>query len=375
MLKRWRSWSITPFTVASLVCSSTLLFAQRPGENKSVTLTSTQGINLLGGDSTSNGGSIEVGGTVEVRSSKEATGVLKESAEVGGTFIRVGWTLSAPVGAYVFLSEKPIKVGYDDEGWLDIEGEHLYIGTRDSDEDPSITFTNLDQDRTYYIAYLPHSHPDFGAGKVIPTYRTATTLQRNLTVKVMKVELIDDSDDLSAGDVAFSFQLMPTSILPKEITSNADVFDSLRYPEIISDVYLNNDYPGGPYLHIDSGETIPILQTMKVQNIGDSIRIAASCYDDDVSLGGVYDVSHIPTSSIDYLSTFDADHGEANSSHWVFDIDGGSFEADLDSSHPPAELEQFNFSSTRTVYESSESCLCYKVTFKFSISYSDNIPE
>jgi hypothetical protein len=202
--------------------------------------------------------------------------------------------------------------------------------------------------------------PGLGNGLVIPHYRTAKTLNRGVSVKATKIHLIDDSDDFSDGDVAFSFQLLPPAIHPKD-ADPAVLHDAKRWPAL-----SGNEQVGEGYMTLCSGATANPNVELKGFSVGDQVRYAISCYDDDVD--GVYDVSHFPTET-EYTGVFNVDHGEANSGFWTLDIEGGTFETTTDDDEDYENMEQFSRQVVKQVPENDITCLEYKVCLTISIFY------
>lgn len=287
--------------------------------------------------------------------------VDRSEAQAGGTFLNVSWTLSQPVGAYIVLCEdSEFEIGYDESGFIDITGPCLYKAFRGADEDPQVLFPNLDPNRKYTYAILPENDLAFGNGQVIPHYRTAKTLQRKVHLKVTQVDVIDDSDDFSDGELAFSFQLLPSQIHPED-AQISDFFDAVRWPDL-----SGNEGAGEGYLNVCSGQTLYPSVHLNALDVGDAIAFAVSVYDDDVD--GVYDVTQIPEAT-DYLGAFDAHHGEGNSSFWILKVDGGTFESETEDIDDFSNMEKFQYKLVAKVSENEFSCLEYKVHFTVSVSY------
>ncbi len=287
--------------------------------------------------------------------------VDRSEASTGGTFIKVSWTLSAPVGAYIVLSEdSEIEIGYDESGFIHTSGPCIHKAFRGWDQTQQVVFTNLDPNRKYTYAILPENDPVWGNGQVIPHYRVTKTLQRTVQLKVTELDIIDDSDDFSDGDLAFSFQLLPPQIDP-ETAQITDLFDAVRWPQL-----TGSEGAGEGYWTACSGATLYPTVKLKGANVGDAITFAVSAYDDDVD--GVYDVTQIPQAS-DYLGAFDAHHGEGNSSFWILDIDGGTFESDTEDLEDFVHMEQFVYKLVATVPDNVITCLEYKVHFTVSVFY------
>jgi hypothetical protein len=279
----------------------------------------------------------------------------------GGTFVKVSWTPSAAVGAFVVISEEEVVVGYDESGFLTTSVPCVHKTHRQADETPEVVFPNLDPDRKYFYAILPMNDSNLGNGLVIPHYRTTKTMQRHVYIKVTKLEVIDDSDDLSDGEMAFTFQLLPSELHPKE-AEIADFFDAIRWPEL-----SGNEGAGEGYLNVCSGASLNPSVDLYASNVGDSIRLAVSAFDDDVS--GVYDVSAMPE-AFEYTGAFNEHFGEANAGFWTLDIDGGTYETDTDEPDDYMHMEQFEYNLSANVPENDITCLEFKVHFTVSVYYS-----
>ncbi len=296
------------------------------------------------------------------KAGKDPISVLKSNATVGGTFIKVGWSASQVVGAFVYLSEDPIELSYDTEGFPNPSGPYLHATTVDENQGTEVVFTDLNPDRKYFYAILPHNDSSLGNGQVITHYRVAKTLKRSVSIETTILEVVDDSDDLSDGEMAFTFLLMPATIHPKE-AGITDLFDFVRLPGL-----SGNEGAGEGYLCVSSGEILTPSIILKADDVGDKIRFAVSGYDDDVS--GVYDVLPLPY-PFEYTGAYDTHHGEANANFWTIDIDGGTFETIADDSKDFSSMEKFELKLKAAAPENDITCLEFKVHFTVSVFYQE----
>ena len=299
--------------------------------------------------------------SAQTKAGKEPISIIKSSASVGGTFIRVGWTPSAAVGAFVFLSEEEIEVGFGSDGFPTVSGPFIGAAPRDANEEPEVVFTNLDPSRKYYYAILPMNDENLGNGQVTPYYRVTKTLKRGVHIKATKLEVHDDSDDLSDGEMAFTFLLLPPTIHPKDALME-DLFDFVRWPEL-----SGNEAAGEGYLQVCSGAVLSPSVDLTAFDVGNEVRYAVSGYDDDVD--GVYDVGPLPY-PFQYTGAFDAHYGEANANFWTLDIDGGSFESSTEESHDYIHMEQFERKLVASAPSNDTTCLEFKVHFTVSVFLS-----
>jgi hypothetical protein len=90
------------------------------------------------------------------------------------------------------------------------------------------------------------------------------TKKRVATVSVSKIKVIDDSDELSAGDLVFGFYINPT------------------YTGQLGDVYKSYPAFAPPYASVDSGDFVstPGVQLV-LNNAGDSLEFNTTGFDSD----------------------------------------------------------------------------------------------
>ncbi len=291
--------------------------------------------------------------------------------ESGGTFVKLRWTRTHYVGDYVFISEQPIEVGYEDDGSLYSSGPTVHLGNVSKEDYPEIVLPQLKPDRKYYCAVLPDvtssdSYSDYYVHTpntvVVPAYFEIRTMKRNVLLTVEKISVSDDSDGLSDGDLAFSFQIARPNIAIS--TADPDDFlDDARYPSSGS-------------IQVGSGESVFPNKQLLALNVKDELKFAISCMDDDddaftPSGGG------LSLHSYTYLGTFNNNLAEANSKVWTLDVSGGTYESEPNvlPEYPQWfdywQMETKHTTFIRSVVGNDESDLSYVVTIKASIYYSE----
>jgi hypothetical protein len=287
--------------------------------------------------------------------------------ESGGTFVKLKWSRSHLCGDYGFISEQPIEVGYEEEKNLYISGPTVHSAVIGKDEEPEVVFPQLKPDRTYYCAILPtiySSDSNLGIENaiVVPVYFEIRTMKRNVSLTVESILVIDDSDDLSDGDLAFTFQIAK----PYVAISSAD-------PDEFLDVAR---YPSSNCVHVDSGETVYPDKKLTALDVNDELKFAISCFDDD---DDIFTASGAPLVVHDYqyLGTFDNNMGESNSKVWTLDVSGGTYESEPNvlSEYPQWydywQMETKVATFVRVVTASDESDLSYVVTLNAHIHYGE----
>lgn len=286
--------------------------------------------------------------------------------ESGGTFVKLKWDRSHIVGVYVFISEEPIEVGYGDDKIPHSSAPSVYLTPIDKAEEQEVVFPQLKPNRKYYCAVLPDIHSsDSYSGYtdyvhspntvVVPDYFEIRTMKRNVRLTVDSIYVVDDSDSMSDGDLAFSFQIAK----PNVAISSAD-------PDEFLDVAR---YPNSGCVHVGSGETVYPDRLLTAFDVKDELKFAVSCFDDDddvFTASGTALVVH----DYQYLGTFDNNMGEANSKVWTLDVSGGTYESDPNvlPEYPQWfdywQMETKHETFMRVVTGSDESDLSYAVTLK-----------
>ncbi|MCH7753578.1 fibronectin type III domain-containing protein [candidate division KSB1 bacterium] len=129
------------------------------------------------------------------------------------TYAILSFTSDKPCVPLVAVSETYLMAELKNGGWKildskDIEASvwPLLSGHRTNHK---VVVKNLKPDTTYHVRIIGTGNGDFhdDAVALVPGYGKFKTQTPKLTVRFEKIEMIDDSDDLSSGEFQFNFFL------------------------------------------------------------------------------------------------------------------------------------------------------------------------
>jgi len=272
-------------------------------------------------------------------------------SESGGTYIKLDFGTTAPATTMVLVSDKPMFAEETATGWA-TSSEPQKFGLTGEGNKHITVIKDLKPSTVYWIVILLNPAPDYDWLGSTAWDGIAYTKMKVVSVGITWGLMIDDSDELSAGELDFIMQLGDPNA---DFTQPGNSWKHARYPQTGS-------------VQIDSGNFFsPLFGRLSKAGVGNSVKFAISCFDDDelelptlfstCGEGDIYD---------EYLGTGSNDCGEWNSGSWIFDISGGT---DMSSGLTLAEQEEFSFNFVRPVLESQHSCLEYVVFGTVYVTY------
>jgi hypothetical protein len=295
--------------------------------------------------------------------------VFKETSDIGGTYLHLNYKLTAPVQSWAVLAKEPIVGLVETENGFDSLTEIIDAMPAGPDAH-EVAFFNLEPDTKYYYAILPQIMNGYGEAGVVQHHRTFTTKKRDVTIELYRVDVLDDSDDLSDGDLRFAFQLASENYAIGTVNDPIDLLGAASYPA------------SEGFTVIGSDESKDLEIFFSAHDVGDAVKLALSCVDDDDDSSEVefwkwlltglppyfgVDDTIYDFSSTSFFGIADDDCFETNSQVFKLDIDGKTFETVAPTF---AENEQFTFNTGLKVNENDTSCLEYVIQVKVSVSYS-----
>jgi hypothetical protein len=200
----------------------------------------------------------------------------------------------------------------------------------------SVVAKSLDPGSVYFIVILLNPPDEYDIAGWLPYHTFNATRQRRVTVSIPMIFVIDDSDDLSAGDLAFRFQIGPPSA---DFTTPGNSWDHVELPATGN-------------IQIDSGDDYWPIINMYGTNVGDEVTLTAYCTDSDSWSAGQYNTPDT------FKSPGSNSVAEWNSGAWTFNVAGGT---DMSPGDTPAENEEFEIEFIKTVNETDDTCLEYQV--------------
>ena len=261
----------------------------------------------------------------------------------GGTFIQLNFGTVAPAATMVCLSKSFIESAPSNGGGWTVSGNVERFAFTATDIQHTVTFKDLDPGHLYFIVILLDPPPEYEIPGTLPYDTYEVTLNRHVTVSIPYIHMIDDSDDLSAGDLAFVFQIGAPSA---DFWNPGNSWDHVKLPF------------AGAY-QIDSGDGIWPGIGMHATN-ADQVRLTASCVDHDSMWGGTF----VPPD--EYMGTGSNSYAEWNSGAWTFNVDGGT---EMSLGATMFDREEFEFDFVKTVYDNESTCLEYHVWGVITVTY------
>lgn len=262
----------------------------------------------------------------------------------GGTFLQFNFRTTAPAVAMICLSTTWIEPARSVSGNWTVSGSVERFAISPEGVNHSVVAKGLDPHTVYYVVILLSPPPQYNIAGWKPYHTYDVTLRRKVTVSIPFIFVIDDSDDLSAGDLMFGFQI-------GEPAANFNV---------AGNSWDHAEDPVSGDLQIDSGDGFWPVVTLTKIDAGDEVKVAVSCNDRDSMSAGALNTPD------EYLGTGNNDFREWNSGWWIYNIAGGT---DMSPGATPHENERFSFDFIETVPESEESCLEYQVWGSVSVTY------
>lgn len=261
----------------------------------------------------------------------------------GGTFLELNFGTTAPAGIMVCLSKSWIEAVPANGGGWSMSGNVERWAFSETDIQHSIVVKDLDPGSLYFIVIMLNPPPEYEIAGWLPHHTYELTLNRKVTVTLSYIHVIDDSDDLSAGDLAFVFQIGSPQA---DFWQAGNSWDHVKLP-----------FEGE--LQIDSGDGIWPAIGMHATNV-DAVKLTASCVDFDSNWGGTF----VPPD--EYMGTGSNSYTEWNSSHWTFNVDGGT---EMSSGATLADREKFEIIFVKTVHDNAYTCLEYNVWGAVTVTY------
>jgi hypothetical protein len=255
-----------------------------------------------------------------------------------GYSAEIAFTTDAPTIPAVFVSQKsPLPftpMSSKDEAVFepeDVESSsiNLFAGSQTSHDN---VLSKLDPDTFYHYVIVAH---DEATDLWYREKGTFQTLQRNVSVTFDTVKVIDDSDDLSAGDFAFTF-------------------------------FVNGGGPSGwpktVFSHLGTGSSKTVGVSGTVPDAPSLLDLKVVGYDDDETESpfvletcglGAYD--------------FPQSEGESDCGEWT--TAQGTFDAgpNADAADPESFTETFTLTA---IPQGEDSDVAFKVNGSFSVSFS-----
>jgi hypothetical protein len=263
----------------------------------------------------------------------------------GGTFLQFDFRTTAPAEVMICLSTTWIEPAPSASGGWTVDGSVERLAFSPEGVNHSVVAKGLDPDTVYFVVILLSPPDEYNIAGWLPHHTFNQTLKRKVTVSIPMIFMIDDSDDLSAGDLAFRFQ----------------IGDPDANFNVAGNTWDHEEDPSPSGFHqIDSGDDYWPIVNLHGVDVGTEVKVAVSCLDNDSMYGGGFNTPDV------FMGTGDNDIAEWNSGWWIFDVSGGT---DMSPGDTPHENEQFSFDFIKTVSESDESCLEYQVWGSVSVSY------
>jgi hypothetical protein len=263
----------------------------------------------------------------------------------GGTFLQFNFGTTAPAGVMICLSTTWIEPAPSVSGGWTVAGSVERLAFSPTGINHSVVVKSLDPNTVYFAVILLNPPDEYNIAGWLPYHTFDKTLKRKVTVSIPMIFVIDDSDDLSAGDLAFRFQIGHPDA---DFRFAGNTWDHEEDPS-----------PSG-YFQIDSGDDYWPIVNLHGVNVGDEVKVAVSCIDNDSMYGGQFN------SPDEYLGSGCNSVAEWNSGWWIFDISGGT---DMSPGDTPAENERFSYDFIKNVNETDDTCLEYQVWGSVSVSY------
>ncbi|MBL8819635.1 MAG: hypothetical protein JNL58_26655 [Planctomyces sp.] len=276
--------------------------------------------------------------------------VQDEKFTRGGTFLQLDFETSAAAIPFVFMSENPIWAVQHESGVWGISDTAEMLEVSPAGQVHSVLFEHLKPDTDYFVVILMVFPPGSQNREYSALTLLETTKARRVKVDWTLLYVMDDSDDLSAGELDFYIQLGHPS---------ADFYN----PGNTLDFDTLTD------LSLSSGQLFEPGVTLVAHKAPETVKFAISGYDDDTwGTASAFDLDEYSIGGPDvYVDTSSSsDGGEWNSGNWLFNVAGHSH---MSEGLTPAERERFSFSRIRTVWESYSSTLEYRITLLFSVDY------
>ncbi|MFK7735353.1 MAG: hypothetical protein AB8B50_04945 [Pirellulaceae bacterium] len=183
----------------------------------------------------------------------------------GGTFAEMKFHTTANVVPRLTVSKSMLLPKDNDMLYNEQDVQFEQLGDYSSaDTTPQqLLVTDLEADTLYYYVLFFHS---FGQSPQ-PKMGTFRTKVRQTSVLVTSAKVLDDSDDLSKGEMAFTFQLFNGS---QDHTVNGTSLDFVHDPE------------RGGYHHLGTGsEYAPYGAVLQSGGVEEQIKLAISVLEDD----------------------------------------------------------------------------------------------
>jgi hypothetical protein len=175
-----------------------------------------------------------------------------------GTWVELKFGTPFPGKAAVWISTNPPQ-GNSEQG-LQVVRYAPAVGS------PGFSHTKklygIEPGTKYYFLIRASSQGGLAAN----TSGDFETKRREVTVRVSKIKVIDDSDDLTAGDLSFGFYLNPT------------------YNASLGDAWDFHPATGAPPLSADSGDFVntPGVE-LDLSDVGESVEFNVTGFDSDSS--------------------------------------------------------------------------------------------
>ena len=265
--------------------------------------------------------------------------------DCGGTYVDIDFRTTAPAAAMVLLSDDMMLAEPFGESWTTSSPAQRWQFTNPGTHH-RVIFKDLKPNTLYFIVIMLKPEPGYGLAGWEPWDTFVGTKKRRVSVGIPYIKVIDDSDDLSAGDLAFGFQLGPEN-------GNFDVAGNTWD-------HTNRPIESG-FLDLASGDEFWPWISLVGSNVGNTAKLAISCLDNDDEFRGGR--KRVPDK---YLGTGCNSVAEWNSGFWILDVDGGT---EMSPGETLADRESFSFNHIRTVYESDHSCLEYQIWAVVNVSY------
>ncbi|MEQ8789664.1 MAG: hypothetical protein RIC55_25440 [Pirellulaceae bacterium] len=262
----------------------------------------------------------------------------------GGTFLQFEFQTTAPTAAMICLSKSWIEPVQAADGSWSVAGSVERLGFSGINVNHSVAVKDLDPDSVYFVVILFDPPPQYAIAGTKPYHWVDTTLKRRVSVSIVFLYMIDDSDDLSAGDLLFNFQIGSPSADFWHAGNSWDHFEK----------------PASGRLQIDSGDGIWPGIHMHALGVGDAVKLTACCNDADAKYTGGLNVPDV------YKGTGCNENAEWNSDGWTFDISGGT---EMSTGLTLWDREEYGFDFVKTVDESDVSSLEYQVWGSVHVSY------
>ena len=128
--------------------------------------------------------------------------------ERGGTYLVLKFKSLEPCSPFVAASRKKLFIESHNGGFQvsnPKEIEKSVFGGFTKKTDHRIALTGLHPGSTYYIRMFPYGN---NIKNRLPGFKKVKTRNRKVTVKLSLVQMIDDSDANSAGDISFGLFIL-----------------------------------------------------------------------------------------------------------------------------------------------------------------------